>query len=398
VFNKKFIPLLGIRLLPIAAQTVLIVLSLNLMGPFFAGNLALFLSCLTVFRAIAPAGLDLEVLRVSSRSVDNRGTLSRTLLITVMRKISLFTLAGLGCLLLLALALPKLNLVLFAVMCAAVPTPSIGVLTAFLRPSRSLIKSQSVDALISNLIPTMASIALIYFGLTDLKILSVAFLISGTIAAVLLFRMAMKVSSKNLRTAELQNTNIKSNGIAQILVALNARIPTLVTGVFASPEVVAYVDLGSKIQLIGGTVAWLFGVIQSPTYARDEEKLSQSSKSLIAKSTLWSSLISGTLGTALALAAFVFASQLNLDPQILFVVLATFTVVTIIESWFVSLGYGLSMTGRSSVISWSVVAQMVVSVVGVSQSNENLVLILMSLAAGSVSRLVVVKYLTSEKR
>lgn len=393
MFRKTYLPLIAIRLFPVAAQTFFILVLLYFNGPSFTGETAFFLAGVAVFRAIVPLGLDLEVLRVSSRTISDQGALNRRLLTNSIAKALMFTVIGLALLFILAILLPKFATAILAIALGASPGPIIGVLVSFLRPSGRMMKSQIIDAFGSSLAPTLICGLLVVIRCADIYYFSSIFFVAGVVSATFLFSIAMSNSMSLQAQERIKFSNLKSNAISQVLVAINTRIPTLATGLFSSSVIVAYVDLGSKIQLIGGTVAWLFGVVQSPVYARDEGGLSNASLRLISKAARWSGIVVVAIGALVCLLSVPFAVYLQLDTQKTLLAFSIFTIISVIEAYFVSMGYGLSMTGKSNLISLSVLVQMAVSLLGIYLFRENLEGILVTLAISSAARLTIIKIL-----
>ncbi len=396
--GSKYLPLILLRVAPIFAQAVFLALLLTFLGVQTTGRVAFFLAGLSVFRGLGSLGLDLEVLRVSSRSVDSNGMLSRTLLRGATRKALCFSFISVVVTVLAGLIFPHVQSELLAIAAGGFFGPTVSVLVSFLRPSQHVIKSQAIDAIGTALFPALACSLLTFVKGGSLINFAIIFSACTLLSVVILAFLARQSSSTSFTGEEVQLKSLRTNAPAQVLVAANSRLPVIATGLFSNPAVVTYVDLGSKIQMIGATVAWLFGVIQSPTYARDGDFLSRSSLKLIAKSAKWSCFATVLACVVLSSVAIPFAENFQLDSQKLVQVVIAFTFVAITESWFVSAGYGLAMTRQSTVIVISVAAQITISLVGIFLAAGQLLLISEILLLSAGVRLVLVLMLTRKEK
>jgi len=209
----------------------------------------------------------------------------------------------------------------------------------------------------------------------------------------------MGFSKKSLPQESIDKKTLKENGIAQVLLAVNSRFPTLITGFMSTATVVAYVDLGSKIQLIGATVAWLFGVFQSPLYAKDGDiGLSNASRSLVRRSYVWSACV--TLSCALGLLVFspYLAGFLGVGLWNFIIVVIIFTLIALAEAPVNSFGYAFAMTKDSRLISLSIVLQLGIVSCGVKIAGENLLEVCLAVLSGTLARLFFVLVMVRRSR
>jgi len=396
--NLKYGYLLALRVLPIGAQTIFFAMVLSQKGASFTGVIVFFLAGYSVLRGLAPLGLDLEVLRVSSRLTDSAGALNRLFLFTSLRLSILFgsivSLVTAG----LAIAVNTPGNALIGVACTALPNCLVGVLVAYLRSSKTVLKSQAIDAFGTALLPTLICIWLLNCRTLTFNTLVIVFTLSTIMTVGLLFLLAFSQSKRTAPTESIDIGALRENAIAQVLLSLNSRFPTLVTGVFSPVTLVTYVDLGSKIQLVGSTVAWLFGVFQSPIYARDgDSHLSQSSRALIRRSYFWSGcVIVAASGGILAFSSFL-ATYLGLSFSDFILVIFIFTLIALSEAPVNAFGYALAMTKNSRTISISISIQLAVVFIGVLIGGNSILDAGLAVFFGALARLCFVLWRVKKK-
>jgi hypothetical protein len=390
VRKKHYLFLLLLRVVPVVAQIGLLVLLLSTAGPSKAGLLAFFLAGNSVFRGLAPFGLDLAAIRLSSRSLTESGLLNRTLLRIILIRGVWTSLAASALVMFVGMVSNAPRGALFAIAFCGFFGSMVGVLVAFLRPSKALLYSQAIDVIGTNLAPTLIICLAVQGSFFSFEFLFASFtlLTAGSVFALL--GLAIRESAYFPGFETIDNRALTSNGISQVLIALNSRLPTLATGFLFSPILVTYIDIGSKFQLVGGTIAWLFGVLQSPDYARDGTFLGKRSIQGIHKSTIWSIFAIFFSGICALLIREQIADLLNLELTAFETAVMFFVLVAALEAPAISAGYGLTMTNQSGVIIASVLVQLFLGCIGIVLSQGNILIVGGSLCLAAATRLAIV--------
>jgi O-antigen/teichoic acid export membrane protein len=389
----KYGYLLALRVLPIGAQTAFFAMLLSQKGPDFAGAIVFFLAGYSVLRGLAPLGLDMEVLRVSSRLADSAGTLNRVFLFAALRLSLLFGLTVSLIVSCLALLVSTPENALIGIAVSAIPSCFVSVLVSFLRASKLVLRSQAIDAFGTAFIPTVICIFLLQSNSLNLFCVVLVFNLCGLVSLSLLLWLAVNQSQKFSPSESIQMRSLRDNGIAQALLAVNSRFPTLVTGFCSTATLVSYVDLGSKIQIVGATVAWLFGVFQSPIYAKDEgPRFSKTIRQLIRRSILASGYV--IVGITIGLLVFspYLSSFFGLSLGNFIVIISMFTLIALAEAPVNSLGYALAMTKKSRTISISIAIQITIVLCGVMMAGESLLYVCLAILSGTLARLAYVLF------
>ena len=378
--------LLILRIAPIIAQTFFLAMLLSLKGPDFTGAIAFFLAGSSVMRGISPFGLDLEILRVSSRTISAGGFLSRQLLSDGLRLIMVLGTFFTGFVSVLSVLLETPENTLFAVALSALPCCAVSVLVAYLRPSKLVLGAQTIEAFGTTLLPTIICSVLLHFDLLNTWFTVLTFISSTIFSAFLLLFLSVSQSRSFVHSEGIDGRVLRSNGVTQSVVALNSRLPTMATGFFSTPTLVSYVDLGSKMQLVGSTVAWLFGVFQSPIYARDGEHLSRVSLKLIFQSAKVAALIVLVCGLGVIFSGYYVTKFLAIDLLTFLPIVTVFTAVALIDSLSVAAGYAFTMVKKGIVVLNSAGIQLLISFFGIMFAGSNLSVIFLALLIGSLAR------------
>jgi hypothetical protein len=251
-----------------------------------------------------------------------------------------------------------------------------------------VLRSQAIDAIGTALLPTLVCIWLLNLNNLSLFHVEVIFTLCSLVSLAPLLWLSVNQSLEVTPAESINRRSLRNNGIAQVLLALNSRFPTLITGFMSTAVFVAFVDLGSKIQLVGATVAWLFGVFQSPLYAKDAGiGLSETSRTLVRRSYVWSSYVILGCSTGLLVFSSWLADFLAIDLGSFIIVVIMFTLIALSEAPVNSFGYALAMTQNSKTISISIVLQIVIVSWGVMIAGDNLLLVCFAVLSGTLARL-----------
>jgi O-antigen/teichoic acid export membrane protein len=389
----KYGYLLALRVLPIAAQTAFFAMLLSQKGPDFAGAIVFFLAGYSVLRGLAPLGLDIEVLRVSSRLADSTGTLNRVFLYAALRLSLLFGLTVSLIVSCLALIVSTPENALIGIAVSAIPSCFVSVLVSFLRASKLVLRSQAIDAFGTAFIPTLICIWLLQSNSLNLFSVVLVFNVCSLVSLFLLLWLAVNQSQKFSPSESIQMRSLRDNGIAQALLAVNSRFPTLVTGFCSTATLVSYIDLGSKIQIVGATVAWIFGVFQSPIYAKEEgPRFSKTIRQLIRRSFLASGFVILGITAGLLVLSPYLSSFFGLSLGNFIVIISMFTLIALVEAPVNSLGYAFAMTKKSRTISISIAIQITIVLCGAMMAGENLLHVCLAILAGALARLAYVLF------
>ena len=383
---KKFSYLLTLRTSAVVAQALFFFLVFQKSGTTQAGSVALFLATLSVFRGVAPLGFDVETLRLSSVTYD--GTIDQSLVKLALVKSFWLTLIGSVITLFVSLLSPSSSLTIALAALAAAPLVTISISISLLRPTSIFLKSQKLDTFFTSFLPLVISSTLLFTDRLSVFWLSLVFLLANSAGAAILVKECTNRARVRISPTTSINSGFFQNGVAQALINFNTRFPTVISGLLGGLNLTAFVDLGSKTQLFSGTLAWIFGAVYSPDYARDFGLKRKKNY----RKVLLASLVCAC-GTAAPMATIVLFSgslapifsMTRLDFENLMI---WFTLIALLQIFPANFGYLASMSKKYYLVSFGVILEMLVTLLVLVITGSSLKSFCFALACGSLSRML----------
>lgn len=356
----------------LVAQTLAFVFLARSTGVEVVARVGIATAVWALSRSLLPLGWDIALLRVAVglRSAGKAGTAQRLVHCALRDTVACWLVSVLVVTPLL-MRFVSLSLVdCLAVQGVALTWAMIGVLASYARACSSVALTQLVDGGGTQILPQVAVIVLLALGIhVDLLHVAACSGVGAVLSLVLLVRIVHleRIARRLPPIVEAADTRRLALRlwIAQVAGLLPGRAVTVITVPVAGYAAGGVVEAGLRLQQVGGTLAWVMGMVVSPRYAQDVEDDDRRRGALLNVSTWAAFLPSLALALLISLAGPHALGVLGEEYQREWVAMSLMAWAGVADAVGASCGYFFAMVGLERQASWIAVFQSMVLVTGI---------------------------------